>query len=582
MSEGPATRAILDRLTQATGHQPRHAGISYTTRCPTHEDRAPSLSITPIEGSVLLHCHAGCPTDTILKALNLTLADLYDDKRGATYTYDSGRVVHRTPTKRFYQKGDLTKVELYHLAQLNAAGPGAIYLVEGEKDVHAIEAAGAVATTAPMGAANFDKVDIRPLADRHIIAVVDLDNAGKTWARLVHTTLHGHCQGIRYVHAATGKDAADHIAAGHTLDQLIPYDLALPEHPDPSPDDQQDRRLVAVAASTLSMRSPTWLYEWRIPTGAITLIGGREGIGKTSISYNLAAALTRGTLPGAHYGTPRNVGIVAVEDAWAEVVIPRLHAAGADLDRIYLIEARQDGRPETPSVPADLDRLEQLRRDYNLALVLLDPLMSVIHSAIDTHKDREVRIALDPLARFAATSGAAVLGLLHANKSTTTDPLNSLMASRAFSAVARSVLYCITDPEAEREDRYLFGHVKSNLGPRQPTIGYHLIAVQLDLNGSGTLTTSKAIWDGEDQRSIRDVMETPRATRAESEPAARVIAWVTEQGRLVASAEIHTAFPDMKRGPLDRLLARLVERGKLNRPLHGMYGLPQNEEKGTK
>lgn len=576
---GPAAQHILDQVSSRTGHAPRRSGIGYSARCPAHEDRGPSLSITPIEGSVLLHCHAGCTVDAILRALDLQPRHLYDDPKGATYRYEAGRIVHRTPGKRFHQSGDLSRTELYHLTQLTAATEGAIFLVEGEKDVHAIEAAGGVATTAPMGAANFDKVDITPLRGRWVTAIVDKDRSGHAWAALVSTTLSGHVRGLRFVVAATGKDAADHIAAGHPLDQFVAYE---PPHPLPAPPElgqEPHRRLSATPASTITMRAARWLYDRRIPTGAITLLGGREGIGKSSISYDLAAKITRGELVGEHFGTPRSVGVVATEDAWHEVVVPRLHAAGADLDRVYQIQAHtEEGALDAVSVPADLDRLATLTRELEIALILLDPLMSVIHSSIDTHKDREVRIALDPLARFAAATRIAVLGLLHANKSATTDPLNSLMASRAFSAVARSVLYCIVDPEAEREDRYLFGHVKSNLGPRQPTLGYHLIEVHFELNGGGPndqITTSRAIWDGDDGRSIRDIMETPRVERAESELARRILTWLSEQGpRTVPVAEIIREFRDTDRRTVDTLLSRLVKRGKLTRPLHGHYALP--------
>ena len=65
--------------------------------------------------------------------------------------------------------------------------------------------------------------------------------------------------------------------------------------------------------------------------------------------------------------------------------------------------------------------------------------MSRLSDRIDTHRDAEVRLALEPLAALANRAGMSVLGIIHHNKSGSTDPLQVIMGSRAFTAVARSV-----------------------------------------------------------------------------------------------------------------------------------------------
>ena len=326
-------------------------------------------------------------------------------------------------------------------------------------------------------------------------------------------------------------------------------------------------KLRVTTATTLTPRQAHWLDNGqRIPTNAITLLAGREGIGKTTIAYDLIAKLTQGKLG---HPTPRAAAICASEDAWHEVVIPRLIAAGADLARVYRIDSTTpDGATTTITTPSDLPELETLCPELDIALLLIDPIMSVIHASLDTHKDREVRQALDPLTRFATTTGTSVIATIHANKTSTTDPGTTIMGSRAFPAVARSVLYAITDPQTEREDRYLLGHIKCNQGPKQPTLRYHLITVTLD---QWDITTSRVVWDQQDDRSISEVMATPRQ-RVESEPAQRVLNWLTKQGpHPVSTSEIVEAFPDMKRNAVERLLSRLVDRGQIVRPIYGHY-----------
>lgn len=286
------------------------------------------------------------------------------------------------------------------------------------------------------------------------------------------------------------------------------------------------RKLRVTRTSDVKIRAAEWLYDQRIPAGAITLLAGREGIGKSTITYDWIAQVTKGTLPGNCEGTPRSVIVSATEDAWDCVIVPRLVAARADLDRVLMVQAvNLDGTEETVSVPADLERLKEVSARYEVSFMVLDPIMSALHASLDTHKDREVRKGLDPLAAFAADTGVAVVGLIHTNKRETTDPLNSLMASRAFSAVARSVLYAITDPE--HEDRYLLGHPKSNLGPKQCSQRYHLVTATVEIPG-GEITTSKVVWDGDDPRTTQEILEEGKPSNEGGQAVRQAKRWLTE------------------------------------------------------
>ena len=80
---------------------------------------------------------------------------------------------------------------------------------------------------------------------------------------------------------------------------------------------------------------------------------------------------------------------------------------------------------------------------------MLDPLLSRLDSRLDTHKDGDVRLALEPLVALAQRTDTSILGLSHVDKSRSTDPLTLLMASRAFAAVARAVLFRLVDPDTD-------------------------------------------------------------------------------------------------------------------------------------
>lgn len=56
----------------------RKAGRGWIARCPAHQDRSPSLSITEREDGVLLvHCHGGCSVHDVCAAVGLKVSDLF-------------------------------------------------------------------------------------------------------------------------------------------------------------------------------------------------------------------------------------------------------------------------------------------------------------------------------------------------------------------------------------------------------------------------------------------------------------------------------------------------------------------------
>lgn len=240
----------------------------------------------------------------------------------------------------------------------------------------------------------------------------------------------------------------------------------------------------------------------RLPLGGVSLVGGREGVGKSTLVFDLASALTRGKLPGVFFGQPKGVVIVATEDSFEHTIVPRLMADDADRLRIFRVESA-DFDPVT--LPEDLDGLEQVCEERDVGLVILDPLMSRLSAGLDTHKDSSVRQALEPLAAFAERAGVAAVGLIHVNKTATTDPLTALMGSRAFAAVARSVLFAMDDPD--EEGAHLFGHEKCNLGPKQPTLSYRIAEAVVAEDAEGTVVASKIEWCGETDKTVRDALE---------------------------------------------------------------------------
>ena len=252
------TADILQRLKGA-----RPSGSGWIARCPAHEDVTPSLSVTLGHGGrTLVRCHAGCATEAIVLKLGLEMTDLFVDAQAtngnrhglqivASYIYANaggepvGRVVRLYP-KSFRQahacpeasdgwgwglggrpercqcpRITLPLYRLHRLAEAVALGK-TVFVAEGEKDVEAIERAGGVGTCNSGGAGKWAGAHAVPLTGAHVVIVADKDEPGREHARQVAATLAGLAATIELVQARTGKDASEHLDAGHTLADFEP------------------------------------------------------------------------------------------------------------------------------------------------------------------------------------------------------------------------------------------------------------------------------------------------------------------------------------------------------------------------
>lgn len=302
------------------------------------------------------------------------------------------------------------------------------------------------------------------------------------------------------------------------------------------------RSLTLTRASSIEMRPVHFLLEGRFPLGSLGLAAGREGLGKSTWCYGFAADVSRGRVCGKYLGIPKNVIIAATEDSWSHTIVPRLVAAGADLERVFRIDVTtSDGSAGTLTLPADTVALEEVCGDGQTAVLLLDPLLSRLDANLDTHKDAEVRRALEPIAAMLDRTGVFGLGLIHMNKSASTDPLSQVMASRAFAAVPRAVLVFARDPEDE--SRILVGQPKNNLGRIDlPTLRYRIEPVRVAETDEGPVWATRMVPDGESPTTITEALDVASGNRtATSEASAWLEDYMESVGGVVESKVVKAA-----------------------------------------
>ena len=372
-------------------------------------------------------------------------------------------------------------------------------------------------------------------------------------------------------------------AAQHKRSAAAPWPAVLapskgneqPPAGNPAPEQAEEvkaRKLVVTRASEITVRPVHWLWADRLPLGSLALLAGREGIGKSTVGYQLAADLTRGTLPGRYLGQPKSVVIAATEDSWEHTIVPRLMAASADLHRVLRVDVvTHDGDKTSLTLPRDTPALGRLIEAEDVALVLLDPLMSRLDGALDSHKDAEVRVALEPITAIADRTGAAVLGIIHVNKGKGADALDRIMGSRAFSAVARSVLFVLKDPDDE--NLRTLGTPKNNLGRTDnlPTLRFGIVGVKVADTDEGEVWTGRIDWQGEDTRSIDELLQNSEDTSdnrsATGEAAGWLVDYLTQQGGEAESSDAKKS--GAKAGHSIDALKRARKQAKVTTRSHG-------------
>ncbi|MBU3554844.1 helicase RepA family protein [Polynucleobacter sp. UB-Piko-W3] len=342
-----------ESIAKALGNA-RKSGTGWSCRCPAHDDRNNSLSVSQgKKQNVVVCCHAGCAQDDVINELKIKglwttkpkaapidsgVAINYDTlgKKGevsdkppvvvqpkivATYPYtdENGVVLYecvRYEPKDFRQRRpldnggwvwslkDVIKVP-YNLPMvlLGIRNGDVIYIVEGEKDVEAAKSIGLVATCNPMGADNgsgnkwlkhwgeiFDGAEV--------VIVPDQDEPGMRHANWVRSTLVGHAANIYIANPTTGKDLADWIGAGagttHIEEATKIFD---------SPGDEQLTTAIEIKPNLFlrvdelieNIKPIDWLIENFVETDSLTLVYGAPSSGKSFLTIDWAMSVATGT-----------------------------------------------------------------------------------------------------------------------------------------------------------------------------------------------------------------------------------------------------------------------------------------------
>lgn len=457
----------LDTLDQAL-HVTGYRGDTRDARCPAHDDKRASLTFGPGEsGGVVLHCHAGCSTENILDALGMSFGDISPEPHVvAIYPYYDEAGNHLWDVERWEPKDFRCRPglpppaarRLYHSEYLEKARDlhETVYVAEGEKDCDALTALGFVAVCGVGGAGSWLPGYSDQLVDLDVVIIADADEPGRAHGRTVAHALDGKAASVALCEPSWGKDVSDQLAAGYTIDTLVPLPV--------------DETLGIYRADRVQEKEIEWLWPGYLPAGKLAIIEGDPGDGKSVMTCDLAARFSTGAkLPdGSRPEGPIEVVMISAEDDPNDTIKPRLRVAGANLKRVHLVvEGSIPGQPF--DLGRDVGALEHFISENQVRLVVIDPLMAFMPAGVNAYSDHEVRRALHPLIRMAMRTGVALVVVRHLTKGRT-KAITAGGGSIAFIGSAR-VGYLV-GPHPDDEAKRVLSCVKINVGEKPPTLGY--------------------------------------------------------------------------------------------------------------
>lgn len=226
-----------------------------------------------------------------------------------------------------------------------------------------------------------------------------------------------------------------------------------------------------------------WLWKPFLQVGALNLITGEPGLGKSAVICELAAALTRGrSLPG-HEGEPlppSNVWIMNGEDNMDDTTMWRFDNQGGDPNRICLTD---QALAITPAVAREMG--EMIAR-HKFSMVVIDPIQAWMGGEVDAHRANETRAWANHIRKVASENGTAIVFVRHRRKGTQSDAhrIQSGMGSMDISGFARSELGFV---KAKDGTRYIT-RIKGNVGPTDMCVAYDMERTEND--------HGRVVWGG--------------------------------------------------------------------------------------
>lgn len=510
---------VLSCLTGVTGRDGQ-----YMARCPAHDDRRASLSVSSgDDGRILLKCQAGCSTESVAAALGLSLSDLFpqgDSKsrqRGnikpqivATYAYKdaAGKLLGeklrysdkhfswRKPVGNSWEWKKPGNIVPYNLQAVLKNEH--VYLVEGEKYVDTITAQGRPATCSPDGAGpgKWKSEYSEWFKGKTVFIIPDNDEVGRAFAQEEAEKISAVAQCVKVLdlcaiwpelpeHGDT-TDLAQHMGAAQAMGAISK--LAA-EAPNWAPEDAPSGILACFKTlDVFEEQEAEWLVPGWIPQGQITLLAADGGVGKTSLWVHIIAKLSAGQPcildPPGHTRQPLRVAFMTTEDSIRQKLKKKLRIAWANMKNIIAPDFLGDTSGALQSFKFGSADMASAIRYFKPALCVFDPVQGFVPPLINMGSRNAMRDCTAPLITLGEECGTTSLIVSHTNKRKGASGRDRIADSADLWDVARSVI--MAGYTEEQGARYL-SNEKNNYAALHETLLF-------SIDGDGQIIGEGTTW----------------------------------------------------------------------------------------
>jgi RecA-family ATPase len=257
-------------------------------------------------------------------------------------------------------------------------------------------------------------------------------------------------------------------------------------------------------ASQYGTSEPQFLFYPFLPYKKLIVVQGESGIGKSTFLLNLASRLSKGEhMPFALNNRPADRGNILYfnsEDDIEETINPRLIAMGADLERFIL--------PDEPFyLDNDCKRFENTIREFDIRLVIIDPLTAVLSPKHNMNIAQSVGNLMRGLSRVAFTTNSAIVIVCHMSKSSSGKEIDRHLGSSDIINAARSVISATR--ENDNSEIITVKHLKSTLAKRANPFYYEIIGNGIIefISGVETLGDTDEVFSSKKELAQEKILE---------------------------------------------------------------------------
>ncbi len=274
---------------------------------------------------------------------------------------------------------------------------------------------------------------------------------------------------------------------------------------------------------TVTPRKLKYLIYPYLPMGVLSLMGGDAGEGKSYITMDWVASVTRGRVPMSttgelleEDGRPANVLMMGTEDSLPCTVYPRLEAAGADVSKVAYLQGvstvTDDGEKVLDISLCDIDIIEKTIEEVKPLLIVIDPITDFLGGQTDMHRANEVGPVLKRMGDLASKYNCVILLIAHLSKGEQARPMLKVLGSIAFVTKVRSQMLAGHGPDDPNHHALIL--TKANNAPIGTSTGYRIEVI--NPNAPKEDHICRIVWTGPSPLKAEDLVAPQPAKRRES------------------------------------------------------------------